>query len=201
MFDPREKYDIIFQISMSITLIFFIVLFLGLRVRINPYVPKGAREIIMENIEEKLEELELPKPPPKPKIAVEIEEAEAEEENVQETIEETAGDVEEIEIPVPEPGQVFNEFEVEERPVLIKKAMPEYPDIARQLGLEGIARVVAIVGPDGKVIKVERVIADNDIFKEPAMRAALKCIFKPAKQAGVPVSVRVIIPFIFKLTK
>jgi len=201
MFDPREKYDVIFQISLSITLILFIVLFLGLKVSVNPYTPKGAKEIIMENIEETLKEIELPEPPPKPQIAVEIEEAEAEEEGVQETIEETVGDIEEVEIPVPEPGHIFNEFEVEERPVLIKEVKPEYPDVARQLGLEGIARVVVIVGPDGRVSKVERVIADHEIFKEPATKAAFKCVFKPAKQAGVPVSVRVVIPFIFRLTK
>ncbi len=199
-FDPREKQDIIFQLSLSITLILFIILFLGVKVGVTPYVHKGTREIIMEDIKEKLEEIEPPAPPPKPKI-VEIEEAEAEEEEVKETIEETAGEIEEVEIPVPEPGQVFNEFEVEEKPVLIKKAVPDYPDVARQLGLEGIVRVVVIVGPDGKVIKVERVISDNEVFKEPALKAALNCLFKPAKQAGVPVSVRVVIPFIFKLVR
>ncbi len=202
MIDPREKYDLIFQISLTVTLILFIILFMGLKVRISPYTPKGAEEIIVENIEEKLQELELPKPPPKPKVVHEIEEAESEEEeNVQETIEETTGDIEEMEIPVPEPGQIFNEFEVEEKPVLIEKAKPEYPDIARQLGLQGWVRVVVIVGPDGRVMRIERVIADHEVFKEPAIKAAMKCVFKPAKQAGVPVSVRVVIPFHFVLRK
>ncbi len=201
MFDPREKYDLIFQIALSITLVFIILLFIGLKVNVNPYIPKGVREIIVENIEEKTVEIDLPQPPPKPKIAVEVEEAEPEETNVQETIGETTGEIEDIPIPTPEPGQVFNEFEVEEKPVLIKKVEPEYPEVARQLGIQGKGRALVIVGPDGRVTKIESIVVDNDIFREPIEKAALKCIFKPAKQAGVPVSVRVVIPFIFKLTK
>ncbi|MEO0279952.1 MAG: energy transducer TonB [candidate division WOR-3 bacterium] len=201
MFDPREKYDLIFQISLSITLVIFILLFIGLKVSVNPYVSKGAREIIVENIQQETMELELPQPPPKPKIAVEIEEAEPQEENVQETIGETTGDIEEIILPTPEPGQVFNEFEVEEKPVLIKKVDPEYPEVARQLGIQGKGRALVIVGPDGRVVKIESIVVDNEIFREPIEKAALQCIFKPAKQAGIPVSVRVVIPFIFKLTK
>lgn len=197
--DPRENYDFYFQLGLSITLIIFIVLFLGLKVDFSPYKPKKVEETILENIEEKLEDIELPKPPPKPKV-VEIEEAEAEEEEeVQETIEETVGEaVEEFEIEI-DPGQVFEEFQVEEPPELIKKVFPEYPDIARQLGLEGKAVVIVIVGPDGKVKRVERVWATHDVFKEPARKAALKCIFKPARQAGIAVSVRVRIPFHFYL--
>ncbi|MEN3043857.1 MAG: energy transducer TonB [Candidatus Hydrothermales bacterium] len=202
MFDPREKGDLITQIALSLTFILFIVLFLGVKVSVNPYVSRGQRDILMENIQEKLEEIQLPQPPPKPKLPVEIEEAEEEEEeNVQETIQEgTAGDVE-IDIPLPEPGQVFNEFEVEEKPVLIKKVEPEYPEVARKLGIQGTAKVLVIVGPDGRVVKIEKIFVDNEIFREPVERAALQCLFKPAKQAGIPVSVRVVIPFIFRLTK
>ncbi|MEN3046715.1 MAG: energy transducer TonB [Candidatus Hydrothermales bacterium] len=202
MLDPREKNDLVTQIALSLTLILFIVLFLGVRVSVNPYVPKGQRDILMENIQEKLEEIELPQPPPKPKLPVEIEEAEEEEEeNVQETIEEgTAGDVE-IDIPLPEPGQIFNEFEVEEKPVLIKKPEPEYPEVARKLGIQGSAKALVIVGPDGRVIKIEKIFVDNEIFREAVEKAAFQCLFKPAKQAGIPVSVRVVIPFIFRLTK
>jgi TonB family protein len=41
----------------------------------------------------------------------------------------------------------------------------------------------------------------NPIFNEAALKAAKKMKYKPARQKDIPVKVKVLIPFVFRLTK
>lgn len=95
----------------------------------------------------------------------------------------------------PEPGQ-FVAFD--ELPVLLSHEAPVYPDLAKEAGISGTVQVNVLVGKDGKV-KRAIAVEGPDLFREPAIEAALKCRFKPALQGNKPVEVWVLVPFTFEL--
>lgn len=103
--------------------------------------------------------------------------------------------VESPEEPDPDP-QAF--VYAEEYPVVITKVQPEYPEIARQSGLQGTVMVRALVGTDGRVRKVE-VEASVPILDEAAVAAVRQWVFKPALSGNRPVKVWVRVPVRFRL--
>jgi TonB family protein len=104
--------------------------------------------------------------------------------------------------PPPAPTQtVFEVYEVDEPPQPIVQVQPEYPEVARKAGLEGKVIVMAVVDENGNVIEAYIHKSDNPIFNEAALEAAKKMKFKPARQKDIPVKVKVLIPFVFKLEK
>jgi len=104
-------------------------------------------------------------------------------------------------------GTVNSEFDqvepifdsVEKAPVPVKIVTPEYPDVARRLGLEGVVRVKAIVEKDGRVTKATVLKSNNDIFNDRAVQAALQWVFVPGMMSAGPVRVWVEIPFHFRM--
>lgn len=199
--DIREKQDVIFQASLSIALILTIIAFLTIKqFALKAYLPKNVEETILENIEEQVEVLKEPPPPPKPVLPVEITVAEeGEEEEVE--IAPTTEFNEVQETPVLPEMKVYESYEVEEPPEVIKKVDPIYPEIARQLKLEGWVYVRVIVGPDGRVKHAEILKSAHEVFNQPILEAVRKWRFKPGKQLGQPVTVRVVIPYHFILEK
>ncbi len=81
-------------------------------------------------------------------------------------------------------------WEVEEKPVLICRGIPEYPEIARQAGIEGDVFLEMIVGIDGHVDSI-RILRGPSVFHEAAREAAMRMHFRPARHNGHPVRVRV----------
>jgi protein TonB len=198
--DIREKQDVIFQASLSIALILTIVAFLTIKqFALKAYLPKNVEETILENIEEQVDVLKEPPPPPKPVLPVEITVSEGEEEEVE--IAPTTEFNEVQETPVLPEMKVYESYEVEEVPQPVKKVPPVYPEIARQLKLEGLVYVRLIVGPDGRVKHAEILKSAHEVFNQPVLEAVRKWIFKPGKQLGQPVTVRVVVPYRFKLEK
>ena len=100
---------------------------------------------------------------------------------------------------VPDVDPLEGYIAVEKDPVLVKMVKPEYPDLARRAQVEGTVYVKVIVGKDGRTRKPQIVKSDADIFNEPAMTAALQCLFTPALMNSGPVAVWVTIPFRFRL--
>jgi protein TonB len=93
----------------------------------------------------------------------------------------------------------MGEFQVvEEQPVLIKKVIPTYPDLARKAGLEGTVYVLALVDLDGTIKKVV-IQKGSDMFNEAAISAVKQWVYKPAINANQPVKVWVGIPVKFNL--
>jgi protein TonB len=90
---------------------------------------------------------------------------------------------------------------VEKLPVLIKAVKPEYPELARRAMVEGTVYVKVLVDKEGKPKKPSVVKSDADIFNDPALAAALQCMFTPAVMNNGPVAVWTTIPFHFKLNK
>ncbi len=97
---------------------------------------------------------------------------------------------------------VYQSFEVEKPPECVNlgqvKASMEYPQIARDAGIEGRITVKVLVSPDGSVIKVGSVVGP-DVFADEVSRKSMDLQFTPGLQNGKPVKVWVTVPFVFKL--
>jgi protein TonB len=87
---------------------------------------------------------------------------------------------------------------VEELPEAITKVSPDYPDIARQSGMEGTVMVKALVGKDGKIRDVV-VVKSIPVLDDAAVRAVRQWVFKPALSNNKPVAVWVAVPVRFTL--
>ncbi len=199
----EEEYPRDLNLAFTVSLIFFILLFLfGRGCSVQAYKPKIQQEVMGEEINVQAQLEELPPPPPKPQISLP--------EEIIETTEETADTIQIKETvnfdenlpPPPAPTQtVFEVYEVDEPPQPIVQVQPEYPEVARKAGLEGRVIVAAIVDENGNVIQVNIHSSTNSIFNEAALEAARKMKFKPARQKDIAVKVKVLIPFVFRLTK
>jgi TonB family protein len=100
--------------------------------------------------------------------------------------------------PEPLPGKWLR---VEVPPEVVITSVPEYPDLAKRINLEGSVTVNVLVDKEGKVKKVQLMKSTDDMFIQPALEAAKKWVFTPAIMNGKPVSVWVAIPFKFRFTK
>ena len=87
---------------------------------------------------------------------------------------------------------------VEELPEAITKVKPDYPDIAREAGVDGVVLVQALVGKDGKVKDV-RVVKPIPMLDDAAITAVKQWVFKPALSNNKPVAVWVAVPVRFSL--
>lgn len=59
------------------------------------------------------------------------------------------------------------------------KVMPEYPEIARQLHLEGKVKIQVTISPDGRVTDT-KVIGGHPVLAQAAIEALKKWRFEPA---------------------
>lgn len=97
-----------------------------------------------------------------------------------------------------EPG--MNEFiPVEKEPQIVKRVIPEYPDLALRAGIEGRVWVKILVGKDGIPQKAVVVKSTTEIFNDVAIKAAMQFVFTPAVMNNGPVRVWVSFPFTFTL--
>ncbi len=84
-------------------------------------------------------------------------------------------------------------------PHFIRRAKPNYPSVARQLGKEGLVLLRITLDEHGKVTSVEVVNKAGSGFDEEAVRAAGESIFSPAQKDGRPVGCKVLLPVRFLL--
>lgn len=90
----------------------------------------------------------------------------------------------------------------EELPVAVREVKPEYPDIPRQAGVDGLVEVFALVGRDGRVMKVELNPKHSiPMLDDAALSAAKRWVFKPALMNGHAVSAWVTLGFRFRLNE
>jgi protein TonB len=89
---------------------------------------------------------------------------------------------------------------VDELPEAVVQFKPPYPEFARDAGVEGLVVVHALIGKNGRVIRVvvepKRSIP---LLDGTALEAAKRWVFKPAFANGHPVAVWFAIPFHFVL--
>ncbi len=208
--DLRRKYTRYVEISLIISLALLIIAF-----KFFPKIEAGekqfqaAQELV--NVEDivKTKQENRPPPPPKPPIPIE-----SPSDNVLEDIEIGSTEIDltqQIEAPPPprEEKKIVEEdiqyFEVvEEMPEPIggieaiqKKIV--YPEIAKRAGVEGKVYILAFVDENGNVTKTEVLKGIGAGCDEAAEKAVRETKFKPGKQRGKPVRVKVAVPIIFKL--
>ncbi len=93
---------------------------------------------------------------------------------------------------------------VEQEPVLIGgveglRARVEYPEMARQAGVEGTVYVQFIVDETGRVLDPVAIRSPNDLLTNAAIQAVLESEFVPGQQRGRAVRVRFTVPVKFQL--
>lgn len=84
-----------------------------------------------------------------------------------------------------------------EPPVPVRTVAPDYPATLKRDGVSGIVTVKCTIDEKGDVTETEVVKSSNAAFDEPAVAALKKWKFKPAKQDGNPVAIKVSIPIKF----
>ena len=84
-----------------------------------------------------------------------------------------------------------------EPPVPVRTIAPEYPSELRREGVSGLVMVKCTIDVQGNVTETTIEKSSNAAFEQPAVAAVKKWKFKPAKQDGNPVAIKVSIPIKF----
>lgn len=194
----ERYYALAIRIATVVALVGIIGSFLLLprEFEVKPYQLRRAVEMVMEALPPELQEIAEPPKTVKPSVPVAAaSEAEVEAATVEATtFSEITRKPEETEIPV----VPFWKVEVKPQPIDVPK--PDYPDMARNAGIEGQAVVEATVDVDGSVIAASIMKSSgNSSLDAAAVAAAYRAKFTPAKQRDKPVRVLVSIPYRFSL--
>jgi TonB family protein len=80
----------------------------------------------------------------------------------------------------------------------LTKMQPQYPDLARQAGVDGEVRFRVLVGPDGRVLRTQ-IVKSIPMLDEAATVAVLQWRFVPATRNGSPVCAWTVVPVRFSL--
>ena len=84
-----------------------------------------------------------------------------------------------------------------EPPVPVRTVPPVYPDEMRRQGTSGVVTVSILIDEKGNVTEPKVVKTSHEAFSQPALDALARWKFKPAKQDGAAVAMRVSIPIQF----
>lgn len=208
--DLRSKYTRFLEIGLIVSLALLIVAF-----KFFPKFEKKKKEIpvVQElvNVEDIVQTKQENRPPPPPKPPIPIE---APSDNVLEDIEIGSTEIDltaQIEAPPPPPKEE-KKIEEEVQYFEVVEELPEpiggieaiqkkiiYPEIAKRAGVEGRVYILAYVDENGNVTKTEVLKGIGAGCDEAAEKAVRETKFKPGKQRGKPVRVKVALPIVFKL--
>ena len=84
-------------------------------------------------------------------------------------------------------------------PRLLAQPRPEYPEIMRMAGVEGVVVLKVLVGPDGLVQQAVVTRGVHPLLDRAALQAVWRCHFSPATQRTIPVRAWVEVPYRFRL--
>lgn len=144
-------------------------------------------------------------PPPPPEIALPIAPADiipSDDVGLDETIGPNFVNLRDLPIirpPSLEEPSVYVGFDTQPR--LLMAAKPTYPDLARKAEIEGRVTILVTIDESGRVIQAAVGHSDAEIFNQAAIEAALKYVFSPAEQNGVPVRATIGVTFRFTLSE
>ncbi|MBM4174691.1 MAG: energy transducer TonB [Ignavibacteria bacterium] len=208
--DLKRKYQRVFEISLIMALTVLIIAF-----KFFPTFEGSGAEMqaVQElvNVEDIVKTKQENKPPPPPKPPIPIE---APSDDVLEDIEIGSTEIDlsqtfEAPPPPPKETKVIEEevtyFEVVEdmpEPIGGIQAIQSkitYPEIAKRAGVEGKVYILAYVNEQGEVTKTEVLRGIGAGCDEAAEKAVRDTKFKPGKQRGKPVKVKVAVPIVFTL--
>jgi len=202
--DLRLKYPTILKVSLLIALFLVTSLFYAFKifeseVEIEPLI---GPEIIIVDIPPT--RIDSPPPPPlRPEMPIAGDDADIPESL---TISPTEIPFDEPlarvqpQLPPEEPEPTVPFPLLSEKPVVIHKVEPYYPEMARKAGIQGMVVLEVLIGTDGSVedVKVAKSIAMLD---DAAIAAAIQFKFKPGKQRDRLVRVWMSVPFQFRLKR
>lgn len=94
----------------------------------------------------------------------------------------------------------YTEDVVDQRPSISRRVMPEYPNKARRMNMQGQVVVQLVVDVSGKPQQCTIYSSSpTGVFDEAALAAARRTRFLPGKVRGQPVNTIVLIPYKFSL--
>lgn len=207
--DLRKYYTIFLESGLILVLVIFLV-----ATKMNLSSEEEDVELTEEQEVVEMEEIiqteqqEEPPPPPRPPTPEEVPD--------DEVIEDSDIDVDaefDMDEPLEEPPPPGDEEEEEEEFFTVVEDMPEliggigelqqhieYPEQARQAGIEGQVVIQFIVNEDGQVENAEVVRGIGGGADEEALRVVeQEAEFEPGKQRGEPVPVQFSLPITFRL--
>lgn len=214
----RDQYAIHLEIGLVLSLALLIVAFhVDLSASEDFRVRMEEQETISMKQVQQTQQEKKPPPPPRPPVPVEVPNNQVIEQqdvnfdasldmdqaldtNLGPPPEEDAGPDEEK-----EPTQeIF--VAVEEQPELIggMEALQEdveYPEFARRAGLQGRVFVEFVVDKNGNVTNPTIKRGVHRLLDKAAIEAVKKQKFRPGRQRGDPVKVRMALPVVFRLKK
>ncbi len=201
--DLKRRYRKIMEASLVIAMAIVIVVFYSFKRFETKHQLEKKVDVQIETVEiPQTEQIHRPPPPARPSIPVASEDEDIPDEL---TIDETEIDfsqpINELPPPPPEEEEPIVPFHaLSEKPEVIKRVEPKYPELARKAGIEGMVVVKVLINTKGRVEKVE-VIKSHPMLDDAAIAAAKQFIFKPGKQRDRYVKVWMTIPFTFKLKR
>ena len=81
---------------------------------------------------------------------------------------------------------------------VVNKVAPEYPQIAKQLKLEGAVDLEVTVAESG-VVEAVKIVSGNPVLTRPAVDAVKKWRFEPQTDGGKPIKALAEVTISFKL--
>jgi protein TonB len=209
--DLRRRYPLFVEIGMVVTLAVLIFAFrVDMTASDDFEVQLQEQEVVqMEEIQQ-TQQIEKPPPPPRPPVPVEVPNDEVLEDEALEL--DASLDIDAaVDLPPPPPPKEEEEEEEPEIFVIVEE-MPEligglsglqkrikYPEIAKKAGVESRVYVQFVVDEQGNVhnpVVTRGIGAGCD---EAAIKALMDAKFKPGRQRGTPVKVKMSLPVTFKL--
>ena len=208
--DLRKKYPLIIEIGLIISLLLLILAFrMKLRPKQEFVITDVKQEIVQIEEIEQTKQIEKPPPPPRPPVPVEVPNDEILEDEVLDIDAELDLDAP-LDLPPPPPPA--EEEEPEPEIFIVVEEMPEiiggmrriaelirYPEIAKKAGVEGTVIVQFVVDENGNVRDARVIKGVGAGLDEEALRVVKLLKFKPGKQRGKPVRVRMALPIRFEL--
>ena len=213
----RPWYKLYIQFGLIVSLLVLTGLF---RAPIRPSddgldLEMMQQEVVQMEEVQQTKQIEKPPPPPRPPVPVEVAN-----DAVLDDIDldlDASLDINEAisDLPPPPPSPVRDEAAVEEEEpeiFIVVEQMPEiiggnakvyeyleYPEIARQAGLEGLVVIQVIVNPEGVPTQPNVARSAGSVLDDAAVKAVMKLRFIAGRQRGKAVRVRVAIPIRFRL--
>ncbi len=96
-------------------------------------------------------------------------------------------------------GPVESRFGASDGPRFLRRVLPHYPQLAREMGKEGTVLLRLTIDERGRLIEAVVVRGAGSGFDEQALRAVKESTFSPAKREGRPVMCRANLPVKFIL--
>jgi len=205
----RNKYPILTQLGMVLTLLLLIAAFKFDVFAVEPEILEEEEIVTVEMEEiEQTKQIEKPPPPPRPPVPIEVpNEDDLDDEELD--IDAEIDFDEPVDLPPPPPDEPEEEepeifLVVEQNPELIggnaaiAKAV-KYPEIAKKAGVEGRVYLQFVVDEKGNVVDPVVMKGIGAGCDEEALRVVRTLKFKPGKQRGKAVKVRFSLPINFRL--